>query len=107
MSKKYLITGGAGFIGSNYVHRLLKRGEEVVVFDNLSRSGSRKNLEWLINEFGQDSFELVQADIRDSNAIRKTAKDADIIVHLAAQVAVTTSVENPRDDFEVNALGTF
>ena len=107
MSKKYLITGGAGFIGSNYVYRLLKRGEDVVVYDNLSRSGSRKNLEWLINEFGQDGFELVQSDIRDLNAINKSARDADVIVHLAAQVAVTTSVENPRDDFEVNALGTF
>lgn len=107
MSKKYLITGGAGFIGSNYVHRLLKRGEEVKVFDNLSRSGSRKNLEWLKNEFGHDGFELVQSDIRDANAINESAKDVDVIVHLAAQVAVTTSVENPRDDFEVNALGTF
>ncbi len=71
MSKKYLITGGAGFIGSNYVHRLLKRGEEVKVFDNLSRSGSRKNLEWLKNEFGHDGFELVQSDIRDANAIKE------------------------------------
>lgn len=107
MSKKYLITGGAGFIGSNYVYRLLKQGDEVRVFDNLSRSGSIKNLNWLKNNFGSNSFELVQSDIRDSNAINKSAKDVDVIVHLAAQVAVTTSVENPRDDFEVNALGTF
>ena len=104
MSKKYLISGGAGFIGSNYVYRLLKRGEDVVVYDNLSRSGSRRNLEWLINEFGQDGFELVQSDIRDSNAINKSARDVDVIVHLAAQVAVTTSVENPRDDFEVKRI---
>jgi len=85
----------------------LKRGEEVVVFDNLSRSGSRKNLEWLTNEFGHDGFDLVQSDIRDINAINQSARDVDVIVHLAAQVAVTTSVENPRYDFEVNALGTF
>ncbi|MHB8134017.1 MAG: SDR family NAD(P)-dependent oxidoreductase [Anaerolineaceae bacterium] len=107
MSRNYLITGGAGFIGSNYCHRLLSRGENVRIFDNLSREGTEKNLEWLYAEFGNKSFDFVQADIRDQNQIQVSAQDADVIVHLAGQVAVTTSVVNPRDDFEVNALGTF
>ena len=107
MSKKYLITGGAGFIGSNYVYRLLKRGEDVKIFDNLSRKGSRKNLDWLNREFGKSAFQLIQSDIRDADAIINAARDINVIVHLAGQVAVTTSVENPREDFEINASGSF
>jgi len=107
MTKNYLVTGGAGFIGSNYVARLISRGEKVTIFDNLSRSGSRLNLEWLRESFGDQSFKLVQGDVREAEAIRDAAKDAEVIVHLAAQVAVTTSVTKPREDFEINALGTF
>ncbi len=107
MSKHYLITGGAGFIGSNYVNRLLERGERVKVFDNLSRLGGNINIDWLKVTHGAKSFEMIEADIRDANKIAEAAKDADIIVHLAGQVAVTTSVLNPRLDFEENALGTF
>jgi CDP-paratose 2-epimerase len=107
MSKKYLITGGAGFIGSNYVYRLIKRGEEVRIYDNLSREGSKKNLEWLNQEFGKSAFQLIQSDIRDATALINAAQNIDVIVHLAAQVAVTTSVENPREDFEINAMGSF
>jgi CDP-paratose 2-epimerase len=107
MARNYLITGGAGFIGSNYVSRLLRRGEQVTIFDNLSRAGSRLNLEWLRETYGDNSFKLVKGDVRDAELIRQTARDADIIVHLAAQVAVTTSVKQPREDFEINALGTF
>ncbi|MBK7316760.1 GDP-mannose 4,6-dehydratase [Candidatus Villigracilis affinis] len=107
MKKNYLITGGAGFIGSNYVHRLLKRGEAVTIFDNLARAGAPRNLEWLKKEFGANAFEMVVGDVRDADRIAEAAKGADVIVHLAGQVAVTTSVTNPRDDFEVNALGTF
>jgi len=107
MAGRYLVTGGAGFIGSNYVHRLLSRGETVTVFDNLSRGGSRKNLAWLRETFGGQAFRLVEGDVRDADAIRKTAADADVVVHLAGQVAVTTSVVNPREDFEINAQGTF
>ncbi|HWQ46021.1 MAG TPA: GDP-mannose 4,6-dehydratase [Longilinea sp.] len=107
MPHNYLITGGAGFIGSNYVSRLLSRGEKVTVFDNLSRPGSRLNLEWLREVYGDTSFKLILGDIREANAIKEAARDADIIVHLAAQVAVTTSVQKPREDFEINALGTF
>lgn len=107
MAKTVLITGGAGFIGSSYVSRLLQRGEQVIVYDNLSRHGAEWNLEWLRKTYGKESFQLIQADVRDANAIRTAAQSADAIVHLAAQVAVTTSVVNPREDFEINALGTF
>lgn len=107
MKKQYFITGGAGFIGANYVARLLKRGEKVTIFDNLSRSGNSLNLEWLRESYGENSFEMIFGDIRDAKFLADSAKDADVIVHLAAQVAVTTSVVDPRDDFECNALGTF
>ena len=107
MSKTHLITGGAGFIGSNYVERLLKRGEKVIIYDNLSRAGARRNLTWLQETFGQDAFRLVVGDVRDAALLAETAREADVLVHLAAQVAVTTSVTDPRADFEVNALGTF
>lgn len=107
MSRRFLVTGGAGFIGSNYVARLLKRGEQVTVYDNLSRSGAQLNLRWLRQTYGENSFQLIQKDVRDAEAISKAARDADVIVHLAAQVAVTTSVTDPREDFEINAQGTF
>jgi CDP-paratose 2-epimerase len=107
MSKKTLITGGAGFIGSNYCHRLLSRGEEVIIYDNLSRQGTERNLEWLYTNFGSKSFQFFQEDIRDEKKVAEAAKSAEVILHLAGQVAVTTSVINPREDFEINALGTF
>ncbi len=107
MKRKYFITGGAGFIGSNYVYRLVQRGEDVTVYDNLSRAGAPKNVAWLEKDFGKDSFRLIRGDARDAARLAESAKGADVIVHLAGQVAVTTSVTNPRDDFEANALGTF
>jgi CDP-paratose 2-epimerase len=107
MVRHYLVTGGAGFIGSNCVHRLLKRGDPVVIYDNLSRGGARANLDWLKQEFGETAFELVVGDVRDADHLTTVARAADVIVHLAGQVAVTTSVTNPREDFEGNALGTF
>jgi CDP-paratose 2-epimerase len=107
VSKHYLVTGGAGFIGSNYVARLLERGEQVTVYDNLSRKGGPLNLEWLRRSFGAELFQVVIGDLRDAALLTATARDADIIVHLAGQVAVTTSVLHPRADFEDNALGTF
>ncbi len=107
MKKNYLITGGAGFIGSNYVHQLLSRGESVTILDNLSRAGAPRNLEWLEQTFGKDSFRLIRADVRDASAMAEAARGSEVIVHLAGQVAVTTSVTNPRDDFAINALGTF
>lgn len=107
MSDHTLITGGAGFIGSNYAARCIGRGDRITIFDNLSRVGAKRNLEWLEKTYGRDSFELVVADVRDADAIKKAAKNADRILHLAAQVAVTTSVTDPKNDFEINALGTF
>ena len=108
MSKNYLITGGAGFIGSNCVARLLGRGEQVTVYDNLSRLGGPRNIEWLRATYGQDSFQLVVGDLRNA-ALLTTCSSVivDIIIHLAGQVAVTTSVLHPREDFEDNAIGTF
>ena len=107
MTRNYLITGGAGFIGANYVHKLIQRGESVTIFDNLSRAGAPRNVDWLQKEFGENGFRLIVGDVRNADQIAEAAKEANIIVHLAGQVAVTTSVTNPRDDFEANALGTF
>jgi CDP-paratose 2-epimerase len=105
MNKRYLVTGGAGFIGSNYVARLIRRGDQVTIFDNLSRAGSKMNIEWL-NSINPNAFSLIEADIRNFEALQKAIMDVDVIVHLAGQVAVTTSVTNPVDDFEINAKGT-
>ncbi len=107
MSRNYLVTGGAGFIGSNYVQRLLQRGENVTIYDNLSRAGAPRNLKWLTEIFGEKAFNLVVGDVRDAALLTAAARNADVIVHLAGQVAVTTSVVKPRADFEINALGTF
>ena len=105
--KTYLVTGGAGFIGSNFVDRLLGRGEHVTIFDNLTRRGSEKNLAWLRERHGGEAVRLIQGDVRDASLLTHACRSVDVIVHLAAQVAVTTSVLHPREDFEINALGTF
>jgi CDP-paratose 2-epimerase len=103
---KYLITGGCGFLGSNIAHRVLESGNELFVFDNLSRFGSEKNNKWL-REYG--NFGFFNGDIRKSDEVERAIREVqpDIIYHLAGQVAMTTSIDNPRLDFEVNALGTF
>ena len=103
---KYLITGGCGFLGSNIASELLKREQELVIFDSLYRFGSYQNLDWLRS---QGKFEFVHGDIRNSNDIERLIREQkpDVIYHLAGQVAMTTSIENPRMDFEVNALGSF
>lgn len=107
MTGTTLITGGAGFIGSNYANRCLTRGEKIIIFDNLSRQGARVNLEWLRTNHGKNSFELIVGDVRNAAEIERAASSADRIVHLAAQVAVTTSVTDPVTDFSINAQGTF
>jgi CDP-paratose 2-epimerase len=103
---KVLITGGAGFIGSNAASRFLRRGDEVILLDNLSRNGAEANLNWL---WPQGHLTFVNLDIRDSarvGSILRDHTDASLVLHLAAQVAVTRSIVNPRLDFEVNLLGT-
>ncbi|WP_309084773.1 SDR family NAD(P)-dependent oxidoreductase [Chelativorans sp.] len=100
-----VITGGSGFIGCNLAESFLRDGDHVVVLDNLSRPGVKENLEWLKGEFG-DRVEPLVADIRDVDAIRPALSQAKAVIHLAGQTAVTTSLEDPFEDFEVNARGT-
>jgi len=104
--RRAVVFGGAGFIGSNLSKSLLDDGHHVIVFDSLARRGSELNLAWLQQLHSADRLEFRQSDIRDFAAVEAAVRNADEIYHLAAQVAVTTSVENPRTDFEVNALGT-
>lgn len=101
---KYLVTGGCGFLGSNLSAEVLRRGEELFVFDNLYREGSSANLQWL-RSLGEFSF--CHADIRSCNDVEKAVREIkpDVIFHLAGQVAMTTSIDDPRKDFEVNVLG--
>jgi len=105
---KTLITGGCGFIGSNLAHSLCVKGNEVVLFDNLSRKGSEKNMSWLLGTH-KNNLQFIRGDIRDINSLEDTVNmhDYKSVYHTAAQVAVTTSVVDPRKDFEINALGTF
>jgi len=102
---KYLITGGCGFLGSNLALEVLSRDEDLYIFDNLYRESSYKNLEWLKRK---GKFKFIHADIRNLNDVENAIKSIipDVIFHLAGQVAMTTSLENPRMDFEVNALGS-
>src|SRR5438067_1573223 len=100
-----LITGGAGFIGTNLAHRLLSAGYPVSIFDNLSRHNVEKNLAWLLRTHGQ-MLQVQIGDIRDRQAIQKAVARADHIFHLAAQVAVTTSIDDPLIDFNTNVAGT-
>jgi CDP-paratose 2-epimerase len=102
-----LITGGAGFIGSNAADHFLRRGDAVTIYDNLSRRGGRSNLNWLRQRHGPNAFRLMEADLREFGRLAEAAHGQDAILHLAGQVAVTTSVKDPRGDFEDNALGTF
>jgi CDP-paratose 2-epimerase len=100
-----LITGGSGFIGTNLAHRLLTGGQPVLLFDNLSRPGVEQNLRWLRDTHGEQ-VEIIVADVRDVHALRSAVGRADQVFHFAAQVAVTTSLDDPVEDFEVNASGT-
>src|ERR1019366_3303902 len=104
---KILVTGGAGFIGANLSARLLQQGHEVRVLDNLQRRGAARNLEWLRSLPCSERLQFVRGDIGDEKAARKVVKGVGVVYHLAAQVAVTTSVQNPRGDFIDNAWGTF
>ena len=100
-----LVTGGAGFIGSNLADRLAGEGHSVIVYDALLRDGVRTNLEWLRSRHG-DRIEAITGDIRDEDQLADAAARAGAVFHMAAQVAVTTSLVDPRDDFAINILGT-
>ena len=100
-----LITGGAGFIGTNLADRLLSEGRRVRIFDNLSRPGVERNLDWLYERHGS-RLHFMQADIRDPEDVHAAVRDASQVFHFAAQVAVTTSLKDPVEDFEINARGT-
>ncbi len=99
-----LITGGAGFVGTNLAKRLLDEGKRVMVFDSLSRNGVERNLEWLHETYG-DRLQVHVGDIRDAQSVQKVMQNAEAVFHFAAQVAVTTSLDLPVNDFEVNARG--
>ena len=103
---KLLITGGCGFLGSNLALEGLQQGAELIIFDNLSSRGAIQNLEWLRTH---GNFTFVHGDIRSADDVANivSQKKPDAIFHLAGQVAMTTSISNPRYDFEVNALGSF
>lgn len=103
---KYFITGGCGFLGSNLVAEAMRNKQELVVFDNLSRVGSEINLEWLRSN---GDFKFIHGDIRNYNDVENAivSEKPDVIFHLAGQVTMTISMQNPRKDFEINALGTF
>lgn len=103
--KPVLITGGCGFIGSNLAHRVLSSGRPVLLFDNLSRRGVEKNLAWLHKTHG-DLMRIEAADVQDPHVLRSAVARASQVFHFAAQVAVTTSLINAVQDFEVNARGT-
>lgn len=103
--KPVVVTGGSGFIGSNLAEDLLSTGHEVILVDNLSRPGVDDNLRWLKERHG-DRLHPVIADLRDERAMAEAMRDAAAVYHLAGQTAVTTSLTNPVDDFEINARGT-
>lgn len=103
--KPILITGGAGFIGCNLAESFLAEGRDVLLLDNLSRPGVETNLDWL-KERHSERAGWTPVDLRDSAALHDVVRDAEAVFHLAAQVAVTTSLDAPVEDFEVNARGT-
>ena len=105
MSRPILITGGAGFIGSNLADRLAGEGHDVLVYDALAREGVERNLDWLKRRWPQRVSSVI-ADVRDEDALAQAAQDASAVFHLAAQVAVTTSMVDPVDDFRTNIEGT-
>ncbi len=102
---RVLVTGGAGFIGCNIADHLARQGHDIVVLDALRRPGVQRNLAWLVENHGE-RIRAVIADIRDAEAVAAAAAGADVVFHLAAQVAVTTSLTDPVEDFDINVRGT-
>ena len=105
MTENILITGGAGFVGTNLAHRYLLSGTPVRVYDNFSRAGVEQNAQWLSDTHGS-LVEIEEADVRDADRLRRSLRGVGQVFHLAAQVAVTTSLSDPLSDFEINARGT-
>ncbi len=105
-TKAVLVTGGAGFIGTNLVQHLAAEGERVILFDNLSRPGVEQNLLWLMDNCG-NRLDVRIADVRNALQLERAVAQARQVFHFAAQVAVTTSVDNPANDFSINGHGTF
>src|SRR5262245_58604159 len=106
MTKHVFITGGAGFIGINASDYFLKKGYKVTIFDNFSRKGTKANVAWLKKKHPRNIKVIVGDVTTDVEVLKREITKVDIVLHLAGQVAVTTSVLNPREDFELNALGT-
>jgi CDP-paratose 2-epimerase len=104
-SARCLVTGGAGFIGCNLADRFVRNGWDVTILDDLSRPSARSNLDWLSARLGGE-LRVVRADVRDAQSVERAVASVDAVFHLAGQTAVTTSVLDPRGDFEANALGT-
>jgi CDP-paratose 2-epimerase len=100
-----LVTGGAGFIGSNVANRLASEGRDVLVYDALSRPGVERNLHWLQSRH-RERISFVQGDVRDEDSLAAAALQSEAVFHMAAQVAVTTSMVDPREDFDINVRGT-
>ena len=106
--KQITITGGAGFIGSNVSSYYLDKGCRVVIYDSLERKGCLTNVEWLRRNPNAQNLEVLIGDIRlPTRALQQAIEASDALFHMAGQVAVTTSVKDPVQDFEVNALGAF
>ena len=100
-----LVTGGAGFIGSNLADRLAREGHDILIYDVLARAGVERNLDWLKKRH-PGKISTVIADIRDTASLEAAAADASAVFHMAAQVAVTTSLVEPIEDFEINIQAT-
>ena len=104
-ARPILITGGAGFIGSNLADRLAGEGHDILIYDALSRPGVERNLAWLKERHGR-RITHVAGDVRDEDELARAVSDAKAAFHFAAQVAVTTSLVDPREDFDINVRGT-
>jgi CDP-paratose 2-epimerase len=103
--RRALITGGAGFLGVNAATHLIKEGWEVTLLDNLSRPGTERNLRWILTRYPNRTA-FIKEDVRNADAMARHVKGHDAVLHLAAQVAVTTSLVDPNTDFDINARGT-
>ena len=106
MGMNVLVTGGAGFVGSNLVNNLLNDGARVTILDAFLRQGAHHNIAWLRQSPHSSNLRTVKEDVRNFATVRDAVARVDLVYHLAGQVAVTTSVVDPRTDFDVNALGT-